>query len=252
MIFQRDSKKSISDETRGKLQHFWKHYCYLIVDEVSMIGVTLELALGTKTFLANLSRNIRIGKMETGKPPSSHSFGGINIIISGDFHQFPPVATALTEALYFPVNFAHNLTEAQLSRTIFEEFTTVVILTEQVHHHIKMLCTLVLSDPHCLLTDFATKPWNKAVLWNEAAIRKHCQETGHQLFICAAEDTLKGKPLMLQEHYAVAMWNSNNAIQNQKKCQDLPDVVEITVGMKVMVTQNIKMEQNMCLATTRS
>ncbi|KAG2053896.1 hypothetical protein BDR06DRAFT_982578 [Suillus hirtellus] len=226
MIFQRDSKKPISDETRGKLQHFWKHYCYLIVDEVSMIG---------KTFLANLSRNIRIGKMETGKPPSSHSFRGINIIISGNFHQFSPMEIVLTEA--------------QLSRTIFEEFTTVMILTEQVlkEHHIKMLCTLVLSDLHCLLTDFATKPWNEPVL-----VTPQHAETGHQLFICAAEDTLKGKPLMLQECYVVAMWNSNNVIQNQKKCQDLPDVVEITVGMKVMVTQNVKMKQNMCLATTRS
>jgi hypothetical protein len=260
MISQSDSKKAISDETRGKLQCFWKHFCYLIVDEASMIA---------KTFLANLSRNIGIGKMETGKSPSSHSFGGINIIISGDFHQFPPVATALTEALYFPINFMHS-TEAQLGRTIFEEFTTVIILTEQVRvtdevwhdflqhlrngqvqeRHIKMLRTLVLSDSHCLPTDFTTEPWNDAALvtprhavrrlWNEAAIRKHCQETGRQLFICAAEDTIKGSPLTLHERYAVAMLNSNNTTRKRKKRQDLPDVVEMAVGMKVMVTQNVE------------
>ncbi|KAG1739555.1 hypothetical protein EDB19DRAFT_1635769 [Suillus lakei] len=234
MISQRDSKKPISNEARGKLQCFWKYYCYLIVNEVSMIA---------KTFLANLSRNIGIGKMEMGKPPSSHSFRG---------------------ALYFPINFAHNLTEAQLGRTIFEEFTTVVILTEQVcvtdkvwhdflqhlrhsqvqEHHVKMLRTLVLSDPHCLPTDFATKPWNEAALvmpqhtvqrlWNEVAIQKHCQEIGHQLFICTAEDTFKGEPLMLQEHYA------QQRHMKPKKRQDLPDMVEIAIGMKVMVTQNIE------------
>ncbi|KAG1836487.1 hypothetical protein F4604DRAFT_1519928, partial [Suillus subluteus] len=248
----------ISDEARAKLQWFWQYYSYLIVDKVSMIA---------KIFLANLSRNIGIAKMEPGKPPSSHSFRGINVIISGDFHQFPPVTTALTEALYYPISFTNNSTESQLGRTIFEEFTTVVILKEQVRvtddvwcdflhhlrygqvqeHHIKMMCTLVVSNSDCLPTDFTIEPWNDAALvtlqhavqkvWNEAALRKHCQETRNILFICTAEDSIKGKGLTLPECYTVTMRNS---INKRKRRQDLPDVIEIAVGMKVMVTQNIE------------
>jgi hypothetical protein len=77
----------LSDEGKAKLQRFWRHYRYLILDEVSMLG---------KSFLARLSRNISIGKGGL----STQSFGGINVIICGDFHQFPPVAVRPSEALF--------------------------------------------------------------------------------------------------------------------------------------------------------
>jgi len=66
---------SLSNETKAKLQTFWKHYVYLIIDECSMIS---------KTFLAELSRNIPgIGKARGAvENPDSrcqpcHGFSGI-------------------------------------------------------------------------------------------------------------------------------------------------------------------------------
>ena len=67
---------AMSAETKAKLQVFWKLIKYLIIDEISMIG---------KAFLAKLSRNIGIGKMIEGKPPSPHSFGGLSLVISLNF-----------------------------------------------------------------------------------------------------------------------------------------------------------------------
>ena len=182
--------------------------------------------------------------------------------------QFPPVAVAPTEALYYASDLSRDSTDAQLGRAIFEEFTVVIILKEQVRatdevwcdflthlrhgqvreHHIKMLRTLVVTDSTKSSPDFDTKPWNDAglvtprhavrKLWNESALRKHCQVTSNQLFICTAEDNIKGKSLTLQERYAVAMRNAGG--KRRRKREDLPDTIKIAIGMKVMVTQNVE------------
>lgn len=95
----------------------------LIIDEVSMIA---------KTFFALLSRQISIGKQKPGHSAGDMSFGGISVILCGDFHQFPPVAVAPSEALYYPTNIIRDTMESQIGRSIFEEFSTVVILREQM------------------------------------------------------------------------------------------------------------------------
>lgn len=253
--------KNLSNETKAKLQAFWRSYTYLIIDEISMIG---------KTFLAALSRHISIGKdrPDSGAAGGGRSFGGINVIFCGDFHQFPPVAVGASEVLYHPTNLARDSLDAQLGRSIYEEFTTVVVLREQVRvtdgvwrdflshlrvgrvqeQHLQMLRTLVITNPSCPKTDFTVDPWNNAFLvtprhgvrrlWNDAACRKHCQETGARLFICTAEDTIKGEPLSLRQRYAVASRAASKGSRYRK--HDLPNTVQIAVGMKVMVTQNVE------------
>ena len=52
------SGRSISDETKAKLQQFWRYFVYLVIGEISMIS---------KTFLATLSCHIGIGKVGTGE-----------------------------------------------------------------------------------------------------------------------------------------------------------------------------------------
>lgn len=259
MISQASKKNGVSAETKAKLQKFWKNYNYLIIDEISMIG---------KIFLALLSRMISIGK--TGAA-SDQSFGGMNVILCGDFHQFPPVAGRASDALYFPINLGRefDIIDMQLGRKIYEEFTTVVILKEQVRctdpvwhdflrhlrygrvqeRHLTMLRTLVLGDPTCLPTDFTEAPWNNSSLvtprhavrkhWNDSAIRKHCRETGQRLFICPAQDKIKGRALTLVERYAVATRATKGGSRSEKR-QELPDKIEVAIGMKVMVTFNVQ------------
>jgi len=210
----------ISDESKAKLQQFWQHISYLIIDEMSML---------TKKFLAILSRNISTAKMVEGQPSKNESFGGINVVLCGDFHQFPPVATSPTEAIYFPSNPQKDSAESQLGRAIYEEFKTVVILKEQMRvtdpvwcnflehlrygwvkeEHITMLQTLVITNPNSTPTDFKRSPWDSACLvtpwhavqhlWNEEALRKFAGEVGSTIFRCKAEDTIKGQPLTLRE-----------------------------------------------------
>ncbi|KIM52121.1 hypothetical protein SCLCIDRAFT_41067, partial [Scleroderma citrinum Foug A] len=247
---------SVSAESKAKLQVLWRHIQYLVIDEVSMIS---------KAFLARLSRNISIGKMAEGELPSCHSFGGISVILCSDFFQFLPVTCAPSEALYFPTTTVQcNREDSQTGCTIFEEFTTVVTLKEQMQvtdpiwqdflqhlwvgqvqeKHITMLCTLVLTNQNYVETDFCLQPWNNASLitprhgvrriWNDTALHKHAKEMQSMVFECQAKDTIKGQPLTLAEHYATLI-RHQGADAKQRK-QDLPDTVRVAFEMKVMVT----------------
>lgn len=175
----------------------------------------------SKSFLAVLSRHISIGKDKGDTGKSGESLGGINVILCGDFHQFPLVACAVSEALYHLANTAADPVDSQIGHAIYEEFDTVVILRDQLRvtdnvwhdflthlryghvqeHHLSMLRKQIITNAACEPTDFSSEPWNDAPLvtprhavrtqWNDAAIRKHCQETEERLFICPAEDCIK-------------------------------------------------------------
>jgi hypothetical protein len=60
------------------------------------------------------------------------SFGGINVVLCGDLHQFPPVAESRRKHLYRPNVPATDPLDCQIGHTIYEEFDTVVILKEQM------------------------------------------------------------------------------------------------------------------------
>ena len=81
-----------------------------------------------KSFLTRLSRNISIGMEENNCSYKDHSFGGLNVIIFGDLHQFPPVAAKRGEPLYRPIDTTSDNIESQIGRRIYEEFTKVVVL----------------------------------------------------------------------------------------------------------------------------
>jgi len=248
------SKGSVKDGAKKKLQEFWREIRYLIVDEFSMLS---------RSFLATLSRNIAIGLEGASYSRDGHSFGGLNVILCGDLHQFPPVACAKSEALYHPVNLAKDSDDAKIGRRIYEEFSTVVTLREQMrvtdqewrdflvrlrygrvqHGDLTTLRSLLLQNSPI---DFSSAPWADASLitprhgvrtqWNQAALRKACSESGQRLLVCSAEDTITNRPLSLRERYALAQ---RGAGDGRRKRKDLPETIELAIGMKVMVTSNI-------------
>ena len=248
------SKRSMKEEAKKKLQEFWRDIRYLVIDEFSMIS---------RSFLATLSRNIAIGLEGSPYAARDHSFGGLNVILCGDLHQFPPVACAKSEALCYPVNLAKDSDDAKIGRRIYEEFSMVVVLREQMRItdqgwrdflvrlcygkvqrcDLTMLRSLLLQHSPI---DFSSPPWTDASLitprhavrtqWNQAALRKACAENGQWLLICHAEDTIKSQPLSLRERYALAEQSTRDG---RRKRKDLPETIELAIGMKVMVTSNI-------------
>ena len=98
-----------SAQTMKKLHEFWRTRRYLIIDEVSMLS---------RTFFAKLSQIISRA-MET---KDDEIFGGLNVILVGDFHQFPPVVTRQSAPLYWPVKSRQDTEDDILGRKIFEQF----------------------------------------------------------------------------------------------------------------------------------
>ncbi|CAK5279527.1 unnamed protein product [Mycena citricolor] len=227
----------MSPANKAKLQNFWKDRLFLIIDKISMIS---------KQFLSCLSRKIGISKASS----SDKSFGGVNVIICGDFHQFPPVASSPLQALYHPSDEARDNVDMKVGRVIYKEFTTVILLKQQMRvmdevwrdflrhlrvgnvqeRHITMLRTLLLTDKD----EFNSDPWQNATLvtprhgvrvpWNAQAARKMCRNDSKQLFVCPAEDTYCGGPLSLAERME----------------KELPSTIELAIRMSIMVTNNVE------------
>lgn len=125
-------------------------------------------------FFAKLSTFIGKGKSLAGEKGDNKPFGRVNVIIIGDFHQFPPVARKKSAASYYPCDPSKDSAEELLGQKIYEQFTTVVHLKEQVHvtdpqwndllrhiwhgscgrQHIELLHSLILTNLQCPPTDF--------------------------------------------------------------------------------------------------
>ena len=250
----------ITAETKAKSQHFQKHKCYLIVDKFSMLA---------KFFFVILSWNIGIGKKGGIQHVESGSFGSINVIICDDFHQFPPVAQPFSSALYWPLDLLKDSIDSQLSHVIYKEFSTIVILKEQMHitnhvflqhlshgqvqeWHISLLRSLIIGCDPMMEVDFEEDPWEDVCLvttchavqnkWNKATASKTCIETHCQLFICPTEDTIGSKALMHHESYLLESCKSG---KGRKWSKDLTCELELTIGMDVMVTNNIETDLDM-------
>ena len=193
---------------------------------------------------------------------------GVDLTL-GDHHQFPPVARPIRDALFYPSNSETDSVTSQIGRAIYEEFTTVVILKEQKqitdhvwldflqhlrkgvveNRHIEMLRSLIIRRDKENDVDFSQSPWSEAALvtprhavrvqWNNAALRKMCQANGRQVFVCTAEDTYKSRALSIGEKCSLEA-HRGHARRKNRGAKDLPYQVDLSIGMKVMVTENVE------------
>ncbi|KAF8592410.1 hypothetical protein K439DRAFT_1400224 [Ramaria rubella] len=201
--------------------NFWKHIKYLILDESSMLS---------RAFFATFEQNICIAKGFDGNDGAGLPFGGVN-----------------TAPLYYLVNIGIDTLKEQNGRRLYEQFTIVVLLDQQVQvtdskwlaflRHLRygkvkeadmeMLKRLVLTSKDCPPTDFQNMAW-----------KDHCKDTKQKLFICPAFDTINECRLSLAEHYAMVTKQDRKQGGRQTK-NGLPNKVEIALGMKVIVTTNV-------------
>lgn len=243
-----------SAQTLKKLREFWRTKRYLIIDEVSMLS---------RSFFAKLCQIISTA-MES---DNDKVFGGLNVILVGDFHQFPPVVSRRSAPLYWPVDCRDDSEDDILGRKVYEQFTTVVQLKEQIRvkdevwhdvlqhvrygncrqQHIDTIKKLIVTDPECPSTDFNSPSWKDAKLitprhavrtqWNSAAVKKHCSETHHRLYTFQAEDTINGRPVTNDEK--IAIMTQTKGSKNHTDHAGLSKDIELAIGAPVMVTLNI-------------
>ena len=243
-----------SAQTLKKLHDFWSDKRYLIIDEVSMLS---------RSFLAKLSQVISVAK----ESERDKAFGGLNVILVGDFHQFPPVVARRSAPLYWPVDPMHDAEDDILGRKIYEQFMTVVQLKKQIRvrdgvwhdvlqhvrygncrsEHIDIIKSLVIDNKDCAPVDYDKSPWKDVRLitprhavrtqWNSAAIQKHCIQRHQRLYIFPAEDTIGGRPVTNEEKIAIITQGKGSKTHMERG--GLTKEIELAIGAPVMVTLNI-------------
>ena len=178
---------------------------YIIVDKFSML---------TKQMLACVSEVVTSVAMNLGVGDDKLPFGGINVILAGDPHQFPPVGNP-SRALYACL--PNKIGKGAIGRLIYEQFETVVTLEEQKRvtdkgwnkmllrlregactlEDVEMVESLILSN--CAdSTRFDQQPWNRCVLltprnatrkpWNEEFATRIIIEDRHWIYVSKAGD----------------------------------------------------------------
>lgn len=223
---------------------------WLMIDEISMLTTSLFHRLSQVT-----------GFVRGDKSDSTTPFGGINILLLGDLHQFPPVANTCKE-LYHP---SPKTDDCRLGRDLFLQFRTVIHLEEQMRIRdaawigilqrsrtgdcsdadIQEINKLVLTNPQCDVPQFSKPPWDNAILvtprnsvrtgWNEKMLHTYCRKSGKACYVVYAEDSNGNNPLTREQRLAIAHLKLD-------KTNRLPNKVELAVGMKAMVLENIAPE----------
>lgn len=144
---------------------------WLTIDEKSMLNCFQ---------LSQLSQVMSIVRTGIFSVEPSIPFRGVNVALLSDFHQFPPIANS-KNVLYNPSPEIHN---AQIGRTLFEQFETVIHLDEQMRitdpiwdsiltrartrectaNDLAEIELLVLENRDCVHPDFTASPWSDCVL----------------------------------------------------------------------------------------
>ena len=231
---------------------------WLTIDEMSMLTTPLLL------YLSRASGMVRTG-IASVEP--SLLFGGMSVLLMGDLHQLPPVAS--TRALYH----LHPVEEDnRLGRSYFEQFDTVIKLEQQnriqdpvwnaiLHRSrtgdctaedIKTINKLVLTHTDCDTPDFSLPPWSNAILvtsrngvrtaWNDVKLKQLSRKTKEITYLVYANDQCEGRPLTNSQRLAVAHLKQDDT-------KKLPHKIEIVKGMQAMVLQNISTDSDLANGT---
>jgi hypothetical protein len=227
---------------------------------------TDEMSLMTTDTLYLLSQVVSSYRLANAIPRTlvDTPFAGLSVVLLGDFHQFPPVG-GRNRALYIQHPTSNK---CQLGRNIYVEFNTVINLFQQVRitdpvwldilsrariggctsDDLSEIRRLVLTMNDCQVPDFSVPPWMHAVLitarnsvqthWNNRATEKHSSISGEVLFICPAEDSTHGQPLDSRQRMTVAG-------MSLKDTEQLPTMLRLVKGMRVMVTCNLATAANL-------
>ncbi|CAF3176819.1 unnamed protein product [Rotaria sp. Silwood2] len=241
-----------------KLEKEWALVEYLLIDEISMVGLTL---------LAKLNRIICAAKHTDPQVP----FGGVNVIFFGDYLQYRPVYDVpLHTDFTLPVKSKSNKTptekqiQQRVARSLILQINCVVKLTQQMrtedlrylqllerlrhgernYDDYELLLTRVVGQSSVpLLSD---SPWNKAPILvfrnevrtqlNHKAVSHKAEQMGQAPIVCVAQDTCKGKPI--EDRALIKKFLE----LSDSKTEHLPGLLPLVPGTPVILTQNIAIE----------
>ena len=235
----RSNHKDLQGTSLQQLQLKLKDKHYIIIDEMSMIG---------QRMLAWIDKRLRQASGQLSKP-----FGGLSIILIGDFGQLPPVCD---RPLYANIPFnTHNISPLKLhGYTMYQLFQQVVILdqifrqsgTDPKILHFKNLLSrlrdgqITLEDWHTLLSRTPDKAANTAHFTD--AVRLYYDRESTSLFNLEKLQSL-GTPIA-----TIKAIHSSPAAASAKPddAGGLYPTIHLAKGARVMLTTNLWQQVGLC------
>ena len=240
----------------SNVENNWKNVEYLIIDEISMVGLKL---------LARLNEILTLGK----RTPPEVPFGGINVIFLGDYIQYMPV---LDKPLYANLERSssnHMPTETDVQygvgRSLVLQINTVTKLTKQMRtedekylallNHLRLgettrvdfeyLCKRIIG-PGKAVQSLKEKPWRDAPILvfrnqlrteiNNRVAANKAKEMNTSLIVVVAHDKVRSKNGVHDVIYERLLHLSDN------KTELLPGFLPLVPNMPVLLTDNIACE----------
>lgn len=250
-LSQQKKSRPMGPKTHSDLMAMWEGVDYLLIDEISMVGCKL---------LARVSEALIIAK------GIAAAFGGMSIIVAGDFAQLPPVSE---QRLYAWVN-THSRSAAAnppaqqivIGKLLWLSFNTVVILTEVMRQSgstntgfvdllsrlregrctkedFDLLNTRLLERQHSVLdnAEWAAAPTivydnaSKDAL-NVLAAKEFARRAGRSVQWYYSRDRYLGKALTDQD--LLSHLDGLHSGQTRHRLGKIP----LVIGMPVMISQN--------------
>ena len=246
-------KKELKGRPLAQLEAQWQHVVLLIIDEISFIGTA---------FLHKMHLRMQQGKRpffsEHGQDPKDHTFGGVSILLVGDFGQLDPIddlslADRTMRAADASKAVKGQFFHVRLGRALVRTFQEAYLL-KRVH---RSECDMWWTESCLRLRDFTCSYENDYLQW-----RLHDLDHGHlndeqkkyfedeAVWLCArTEDvgTRNGRKLAYMAKnegvmiHRIKAINSHNTQKNASSgsYDGLRPVINIARGCKVLLTKNI-------------
>ncbi|KAI9445342.1 hypothetical protein H4582DRAFT_2109020 [Lactarius indigo] len=205
------------------------HTLWLTIDEKSML-TTPQLAL-----LSQVTGIVRTGQQSV---EASMPFGGLNIILLSNFHQFPPVAAHNKELYNYTPSPHDDL--SLLGKHLYNQFD--IVTGDCSADDLSEMRKLILGTNKCHPPDFTKQPWADVILvtpcnsvctlWNESMLTCHSCNASQTHYIIYALDNCQKKTLTWQQCLVIAHLKLDHT-----NC--LPNKIDLAVGMKAMILENI-------------
>ncbi|CAF3997270.1 unnamed protein product [Rotaria sordida] len=188
----------------SKLEKAWRLVEYLIIDEMSMVGLTL---------LAKLNRIISAAKHVDPQIP----FGGVNVFIFGDYLQYRPVYDV-------PLHTDFSLPSRKNSSKLLTEKEIQQCVARSLILQINCVAPILVFRNEV------------RIQLNYKAAAHNAKQLNHSQMVCVAQDTCKGRTIEDQILIKRLLELPDSKIEY------LAGLLPFIPGMPVILTQNIAIE----------
>ena len=248
--------QDLTGDAQEKLESTFANVWLIIIDEISMVGCEQFSKVNERLIQAKLDENYEIAKIQKNNSLLRPSFGGIGMIICGDFAQLVPIMQhSLMDQSRLPIYDTSKEKDrfTNKGKTLMEEFKVSVILTKQHRQTGGEYSSLCLkfrdgsftSEDHLLLQ---TRNYDQLPL----AEKMRLEEKGTRLVTTNQQagkynankllKLAKQKQEKILRFNAHETGNNSKAVTTSENFGGLKSTIHLTIGSRVMLTSNIWVE----------